>query len=284
VSELYDAKKMKMITPDKKALKILFDTYWGAGGWKDSRETSPEDLEYAKAAGVMFVPSSRSHDEIMDRAVRIASEVSRIAVADAFVASLGSRRLDLRSALGSFAVLRHFPSHEAESNGRQCKICGEYDQSTNEDLNVLNFERFKWGGVRHDIAGYALFDLEQFSTARSSPPTDEDIGILRALIGATESAPDNTTADALQKHLAPVMKSNKSENETLVAILGLTGILGTDQHPGYLKSFVRSDERELPSRRFVDMTYPACWWSRSDGINTEAVEFWFGHHLNKPTA
>ncbi|MEM7012594.1 MAG: hypothetical protein AAF585_14050 [Verrucomicrobiota bacterium] len=272
---------MKTITPDKKALKILFDTYWGAGGWKDSRETAPEDLEYAKAAGVMFDPSSYSHNEITNRAVRVAGKISPIAVADAFVASLGSRRLDLRSALGSFAVLRHFPSHEAELDGRQCKICGEYDQSSNEDLNVFNFERFKWGGVRHDVVGYALFDLEQFSTTLSNPPTDMDIRILGALIEAIESAPDNMTANALQKHLAPIVKSNKSEREILIAILGLTGILSAIHHPGYLTSFVRSDERELPSRRFVDMTYPACWWRRSDGINAEAVEFWFGHHLRR---
>jgi hypothetical protein len=30
---------------------------------------------------------------------------------------------------------------------------------------------------------------------------------------------------------------------------------------------------------FVGMAYPACWWRRSDGINQEALVYWFGHLL-----
>ena len=232
----------------------------------------------------MFNPSSRSHDEITVCATRIVSGITHEAIADAFVSSLGSRRLDLRSALGSFAVLRHFPLHDGRVSERQCKICGEYIESTNEDLNVLNFERFKWGGVRHDHPRYAVFDLEQFLTTSPPPPTAEDISILRSLFAAIESAPEDTTSDTLEKFLAPVVKSNKSERQTLIAILGLTGVLGTAQHPGYFDSFTRYDVRELPNRRFVDMTYPACWWRRTDGINQKAVDFWFGHHLSKQKA
>lgn len=275
---------MKMTAPDKKALKILFDTYWGAGGWKNSRETTAEDFEHARAAGLMFDPSSRSHDEIAVCASRAVNEITPEAISDAFIASLDSRRLDFRSALGSFAVLHHFPLHEGLANEHQCKICGEYLRTTNEDLNVLNFERFKWGGVRHDQPRYAVFDLEQFVTTSPPLPSEEDISILRSLFSAIEAAPENTTADTLEKFLAPVVKSNKSERQTLIAILGLTGILGTAQHPGYLRSFTRYADRELPSRRFVDMTYPACWWRRSDGVNSEAVDFWFGRYLNQKRA
>jgi hypothetical protein len=32
-----------------------------------------------------------------------------------------------------------------------CPVCDEYDTHDEDvDLNVLNFERFKWGGVRHN--------------------------------------------------------------------------------------------------------------------------------------
>src|SRR5262245_14415432 len=91
---------------NRTALKVLFDTYWTSAGWREenSRSTPPGDLEYAKRAGVMFDPLRVSHDEIMKRAIKAERGVERQAVADAFIVSLSSKRLDLRSALGSFAV------------------------------------------------------------------------------------------------------------------------------------------------------------------------------------
>ena len=61
----------------------------------------PDDFEYAKRAGVMFDPVRLSHDDVMNRALAAFRGVDHRAVADAFVSSLSSRRLDLRSALGS---------------------------------------------------------------------------------------------------------------------------------------------------------------------------------------
>src|SRR5262245_33281705 len=102
------------ITPvDRRALKVLFDTYWTAAGWRDehSRSTPPEDFQYAKHAGLMFDSIRLSHFDIVERAIAAVRPVERQAVADAFIVSLSSRHLELRSALGSFAVLQHFPRH-----------------------------------------------------------------------------------------------------------------------------------------------------------------------------
>src|SRR5438067_428969 len=98
-------------TPDPRALKILFDAYWKSTGWRDRREVRSDDFFYAKQAGVMFDDVPRSHDEIIKRARTAVQDVDRQSVADAFLVSLTCRRLDLRSALGSFAVLRNFPDH-----------------------------------------------------------------------------------------------------------------------------------------------------------------------------
>ena len=83
---------------DRRALKVLFDTYWTSAGWRDerSRSTPPVDFEYAKQAGVMFDPIRVSHDDIVKRAITAVRGVTRQTVADAFVVSLSSRRLDLR--------------------------------------------------------------------------------------------------------------------------------------------------------------------------------------------
>jgi hypothetical protein len=47
------------------------------------------------------------------------------------------------------------------------------------EYNVFNFERYKWGGVRHTSPEYALFDLEQFLQLPKVTPTEEDWSIMR---------------------------------------------------------------------------------------------------------
>src|SRR5262249_5500620 len=101
----------------------------------------------------------------------------------------------------------------------------------------------------------------------------------KGVLQAIKAAPAETSSATLEKHLAKAFKSNKSERDALIGILGYCGIIATAEHPGFMRNFVPSSSRELPSRRFVDMAYPACWWKRTDGINQEAIAYWFGHVL-----
>lgn len=267
---------------ERRALKVLFDTYWTSAGWRDerSRSTPPDDFEFAKQAGVMFDSIRVSHDDIVKRAISAVRKVKRQAVADAFIVSLSLRRLDLRSALGSFAVFQRFAKHLAPRGRTPCPECGEYNGKPEaEDLNVLNFERHKWGGVRHDHPLYASMDLELFHKLSPVAPTAAEVAVFKGVLKGIENAPARTSAAVLQKHLAKAVKSSKAERDVLVGIFGYCGILATRAHPGYTRNFVAWSDRDLPERRFVDMAYPACWWQRSDGINQEALAYWFGHVL-----
>ncbi len=263
---------------DKKALKILFSTYWSSKGWKSDveRTTSPDDLRYAKQAGVMFDPIRVSHGDIVQRAIETRSRSNPRAIANAFLASLSTRRLELRSALGSYAVLRHFPAHEHHERRMSCPVCGGYNApDKDEDLNILSFERFKWGGVRHENPLYATFDLGWFQSLESPLPTEVDIAIFRSILKAIESVAPDTTAPQLEKALGDLLPSNKAEREVLVNILGYTGVLTTLEHAGFLNDFIRFDRRHLPPHRFVDLGYPACWWKGRHGINYGALRVWF---------
>jgi hypothetical protein len=224
----------------------------------------------------MFDPVRLSHEEIVRRAIGVRSRVDPKAVADAFLASLSPRRLELRSALGSYAILRHFPDHVHDDDCLQCQVCGEYDRANeDEDLSVLYFERFKRGGVRHEHPSYAAFDLERFLEAERPGPKDADLAILRALLRAIEAAPAGTTGPMLQARLGGIFPSNKGERDILVNILGYCGILRTPGHPGFRDRFIPSCEREEPPHHFVDLGYPACWWKGRDGIDREAVRAYF---------
>jgi hypothetical protein len=267
---------------DRRALKILFETHWSPRGWRDEgdRSMAANDFAYAKTAGYMFDSVRVSHPDVMKRVAKSVQGIDRRAVADAFVASLSSRRLDIRSALGSLAVLQHFPKHTAAKRREECSICGVYTgRAEVKDLNVLNFERFKWGGVRHDQPMYASFDLMLFRQLPRISPTPSDVSALKEILHAIEAAPAKTTSAALEKPLGRCFKSSKAERDVVVGILGLCGILETEDHPGFMKGFVKWSEREIPDHHWVDMAYPACWWRRADGVNHKAVDYWFGHVL-----
>jgi hypothetical protein len=268
---------------DKRALAILHDAYWGSVGWKRDSEglVSEADFAHAKAAGVMFDPVAFNHDSIVEKCLAVQARIDPKLVANAFITSLATRNLAYRSALGSYAVLRHFPDHAWVGTNPSCSVCGSYSrrEPRKEDLNVLNFERLKWGGVRHLDALYAAFDLEQFQLLPPVIVEPGHVSLSQELLGHIERAPVGTSSAQLQRHLPKALKANKSERDILIGILGFAGVLQTTAHHGFMHSFVRADERALPGRRFVDMAYPACWWSQTDGINREAVKAWFGHLL-----
>ena len=69
-------------------------------------------------------------------------------------------------------------------------------------MNVLNFERFKWGGVRRDNIEYMAFDLEQFARAPKLKPTQADVDLGQRLIDLFCQLPRATTGARVAAHLA----------------------------------------------------------------------------------
>jgi len=218
-------------------------------------------------------PIVLGHDDWVAAARAAVGHVSLVEAEAAFVASLTSRRLDLRSVLASFLIARGLPDHSftASTHGRQCAVCGLYSESAAEDLNVLNFERFKWGGVRRDNVIYVAFDLPQFHLAPRLEPTADDIRLGRTVVETLDALPPGVTASQAAAQLRFV-KGNKAEREVLLDILGICGVLDTDDHPGFAREFVPWSARDLPPQRFVERAYPACWWRSAAGVNAGAVK------------
>ncbi len=93
------------------ALRPLMETFWSASGWRrPAAWPEPEAMRRAVRAGVMFAsPRTEDHDGWVRAARQAAASVPAGEAAAAFLASLTSRRLDLRSALGSHAIARFLP-------------------------------------------------------------------------------------------------------------------------------------------------------------------------------
>ncbi|WP_050635969.1 hypothetical protein [Candidatus Stoquefichus sp. SB1] len=275
---------------DKKAKKILFSTYWSSNGWKmeNERYTSPEDFAYAKEKGLMFEPITISHDECVKKIVKLANTITMEQVTRAFMCSLSTRRLEWRSAVCSYYIAKLFTEHKytpIESGyfyecdavthiDYTCAICRDIKYGVvgqeyykNIDLNVLNFERIKWGGLRHGDLIYTLFDLEQFMKEEIPEPTSKDAEIFKEILNAVASCHSNDYPSALRNKLAEIslLKTNKAERDVIIEILSCIGVLTP-------KSYDR------PEAAKHDWTY-ATYWRGEDGYDSTLVDKYFRKYL-----
>lgn len=245
--------------------------FWCSSGWKDDRIVSPEDFAYAKKQGAMFDFVALSHDEAVEAAVDAVALTTREAVARAFVASLSTRQLGLRSALGSYAVGRHMRKHPRD--GARCAYCGECEQTS--EPNILNFERLKWGGVRHASPRYIALDLQALAAEGGAVPSDHDWRILRAILQAARTVGAAGRLGDLERALSGLFPSNNSERRTLIGILGYAGILIDPARPDFRRGFVPESMRQHTPWAKDDWPYPVQWWSGPHGVSEAAVDEWF---------
>ena len=173
-----------------KGLKLLLATYWNGGLWGHKVPTA-EDYEQAKAEGYMFDSAPvRTHDETLRDLQSVLNRISAEDVANAFLYSLSTRKLEYRSALGSYYYALAIPDHSHDGSGA-CYFCNwlpirvaDTPELEPSIYNTFNFERYKWGGVRHSHPEYALFDLEQFLLLPKATPSKVDRAILKSVLHA----------------------------------------------------------------------------------------------------
>lgn len=266
-----------------RGLKILMDTYWSAKGWKTEWVVSEEDFAIARQEGYMFDrPPDNSHEQAMEQLAALLTKISAKDVADAFLYSLSARQLAYRSALGSYWYAAAVPEHEAL--GDYCKICGFAPNQMKlrsiyfSDINCCQFERYKWGGTRHDNLSYALFDLSQFLLLPKVKGTREDMALLRSILDCVNQLEAHNKAAKLRDCVIKqrIIKTNTAEISVLLNILGICGVLASSEYPAYVERFAcRAWERDPPELT-NDFSYPLNHWHVSDGINAKRFQIVFG--------
>jgi hypothetical protein len=273
---------------DKKAKNILFKTYW-KNGWIDNKDIKIDsaDFEYAKSKGLMFDNINITHDQCINEILYIVNTISMEKVSKAFLSSLSNRRLDWRSGIASFFIAKQLIKHKYskavcghgyDNNGKvnytsyTCGICRDLkfgiignENYIDKDLSVLNFERIKWGGVRHGDLLYTLFDLRIFNTEEIAEPTVEDINIFKKILEVIEISQENDYPGKLEKNLSKIIKSTKNERRILMEIMACIEILSPGSY-------------DRPSRGKNDWTYVE-YWRGIDKYNQEAVKKYFGEYI-----
>lgn len=113
-----------------KGLDILFNIYCPKNS--ENGSITQEDIDYAKENGYMFdYPTYESHDNTLKKTNDVLSKISVVEVANAFLYSLSTRKLEYRSALGSFFFAKAIPKHKIDigyghCDDNHCYICGWY--------------------------------------------------------------------------------------------------------------------------------------------------------------
>lgn len=272
----------------EKGLNILLNAYWSSNGWRNGT-ISKEDFEFAKKEGYMFdYPNFETHGEALKRLDMILAQINSIDIANAFLYSLSTRKLEYRSPLGSYYYAKAIPKHELDDNNlNHCYLCGWYawheipnDYDLKHGLNVFNFERYKFGGVRHTSLDYALFDLQQFIKLPKVTPSDNDKEILNRILECVNKLGVNDKAGKLRDLISAekIFKCTKNEISTILDILGICGILESTDFPSYEDNFVDEYER-TPSEHKNDFSYPINRWTSSDSINYKKFEKVFNYKL-----
>lgn len=241
---------------DKKARAILFKTYWTAKGWKSVIETDPRDFEYAKAQGVMFDPVSFGLKALKAELSSLITKIGKEKIVNGFLSSLTNKRPDWRSAIGSY-----FNAKLILENKRQFYRADTFKYE-NEDLNVLNFERIKWGGVRHSDLLYNYLDLKLFDQEEVAKPTEEDIYIFKGILNCIDQSPPGEYPSKLRERLRGVIGISKDQRGVLMEILACCEILKP-----------QSFDRPTTGRhdwQFVE------FWRGEDKYDKELVREYFG--------
>lgn len=270
-------------------LKTLFAFHQRVRGIGDS--ITEDMIARAKRDGYLFdYPAYESHADMLKRLKGILSHIDPKDIANAFLYSLSTRRLEYRSALGSYYYAKAIPEHKKMDGyhpmATHCYLCGWYawkDEPDDLDLqlssyNTYNYERYKYGGVRHTNINYALFDLEQFLKLPKVSPCDEDIRIFKAILSCVDKLEPKDKVGKLRALITKerILKSNKDEVSTLLGSMGICGILAGKDYPSYDIYFANEYER-APTEYTNDYAYPVNRWYARDGINTEKLKEVFGN-------
>ncbi|MDE6727292.1 MAG: hypothetical protein K2J80_05055, partial [Oscillospiraceae bacterium] len=265
-----------------KGRKILLKLYQETEFGKSSplAEQQKDDFELAKSDGYMFDPPQPiPHEETMKRLSDVLSAISRGDVADAFLYSLSTRRLEYRSALASYCYAAAIPPHDHAPDGYGvCTVCGfkEWKHGKQsgiktvaftEGFNEFNYRRYKYGGSLGIDINFALFDLERFAMLPRVSPCDEDRVILKRILGCVgklEGWRDKVAK--LQKAVIheKILKTNANEMSQLLEALGISGVLTDRKYPALEEKFVTYDE--MRSLQFSEWNYPVNMWRAYCGV------------------
>lgn len=259
---------------DSTALKVLE---------KQARfEISPptdSEICYAKSVGYWLENERIEHDELISKFQHFAKIIDPHDVAESFVAGLGQERVELRSALGCYVLAQCLPAHAAKlAKNFPCLICDTYLNGDPPQATL-----FRSTGIRARFTTgipidptFGVLELEWYLAAPRATATSEDRVHFKEILTALRNAPADCAPNALSKHLGKLIGKNSIQRQHTLETLSAIGVLEPADFPSYWRAFTPYEKRVRWENR-NDWEFPMRLWRGTDGVNEEAVRYWFAH-------
>ena len=247
----------------------------------EQHRNPPEAFPYLKAQGLAFDYLPMTHDEAVRCCFEQYARCRKKHITDLFLASFSTGRLDWRSGLSAYAVMQTLPDHAYEPGpADNCRICGHSLEDSQVDRTFFNNSRFRCGSLNLGWDIYSIwFYLQQHAALGEHMPTEADFALFNAILEAIRTVDPKTKPREMHKVLRaiPGFKAKKDECEGLLETLGFCSTLETEIHKGYLTRYTKPGLAPSKSHS-SDWAYPVDWWTGADGLNREALQFWFGDY------
>lgn len=241
--------------------------------------------------GLMLPPQTLTHDQVGDWLLEEMRNTTKASVVSAFLRGLALDSAPMRCGLAAYAYARHFKKHafrKAHPQAESCAVCAAFPAET-YDLTFLHSCR--WTGSligSTPLMGKAALYLQAHrqaigysggADAQTLERGKQRLMDMLALIGA---APGDETPRHLAKRLRTLQapKLTTDAARSMIELLGYAGVLQPRDHPSWIATFI---EGVPPSKRHSsDWAYPVDFWTGRDGVNADAVAFWFDDALEDP--
>ena len=238
------------------------------------------------------------HDELIKFICKEYKMADKDKYTNLFLSSLSTHRLEWRSGLPVLAVMQSFPFHHFQSNPlppnficlseedqnfvikrAPCIICSNYREEL-VNSNNQNFNKF--GG----LVDYKLDTFYQYlkitNDMENVVPNENDINIFLQLLRYIQEIDYNETIKRGITSLNSKIKefeTNLFELQLLLETLGYCSLLETKEHKGLLHQYTNLSIAPRKKHN-SDWHYPIDFWTGKDGINKEALNYWFGRYLS----
>ncbi|WP_109511580.1 hypothetical protein [Pseudomonas ovata] len=240
--------------------------------------TDPELINLLHINGMIVPAEDLTHDELIKKLFHEKGIADQASVVASFLIGLENGLPEKRAALSAYAIMLNFPAHGFEStHGIQCDVCGVF-KNRSRDFTLCNLARYSVGATYSGAPEQLYVFLREHN--KTAVPAVQSVSMLKDVLSVLRAADLQDRPVTLEKKLRaiPGIGMDKEQSRALLDLLGHLGVLETPEHKGFVHHYTYIGLAPRKSHS-SDWSYPVDFWTGKDGVNEEAVEFWFSDYL-----